>query len=136
MGAHRAEQLLRRQLQRDRQGELGDEIGGPVTAQLSPQQGAALPVEYQLDKAPLPPLDEGTGVAPQHTLAGGTGDAPGPGLVGGESHLGQLWAGVDAGGDGGHSAEGGAAQQEVGHKAPPASALWASMAPPMASPMA
>ena len=55
--------------------------------------------------------------APQHTLAGGTGDAPGPGLVGGESHLGQLWAGVDAGGDGGHSAEGGAAQQEVGHKA-------------------
>ena len=55
MGAHRAEQLLRRQLQRDRQGELGDEIGGPVTAQLSPQQGAALPVEYQLDKAPLTP---------------------------------------------------------------------------------
>ena len=30
----------------------------------------------------------------------------------------RLWAGVDAGGDGGHSAEGGAAQQEVGHKAP------------------
>ena len=71
MGFRLAEQLLRRQLQRDRQGELGDQIGGPVTAQLSPQQGAALPVKYQLDKAPLSPLDEGTGVAPQHTLAGG-----------------------------------------------------------------
>lgn len=55
MGAHRAEQLLRRQLQRDRQGELGDEIGGPVTAQLTPNRARLSRWNTSLTKPRFPP---------------------------------------------------------------------------------